>query len=311
MLNKFLPADNRERAGMLFAAPATFFLIAFFVIPAGVLFVISFWRAEAYVLVPDATIASYVEAISRPTAIRAFTNGLQIGLWTAVISTAISFPVAWYIVFRTRSNALLYIVLLSWFSSYLVRIFAWRTILGTNGLINSALTQLGLIERPLEFLVFSKVAVVIALIHIFLPFTLLLLLSALRNVTPDLIEAARDLGASKYEVFLKVVVPVAYNGFLGSLVFTFILALGDYVTPQLLGGTSGVTSGLLIANQFRQTGNWPAGAAMAFLLAAAILLIYGATTLIFRLFRLAPGVHFHPLDKGSDPAPHRPQATEG
>lgn len=296
---------------MVLAAPATLFLIAFFVVPACMLFVISFWRADAYVLVPDATIAAYAEAISRPTAIKAFINGLQIGVWTAIISTTMSFPVAWYIVFRARSNALLYIVLLSWFSSYLVRIFAWRTILGTNGLINSALTELGLIERPLEFLVFSKVAVIIALIHIFLPFTLLLLLSALRNVTPDLIEAARDLGASKIEVFFKVVVPVAYNGILGSLIFTFILALGDYVTPQLLGGTSGVTSGLLIANQFRQTGNWPAGAAMAFLLTFAILLIYGGATLALRLLKLAPGVHFHPFVKGSYPAPRHLQATEG
>lgn len=290
-----IPLTRQERSGYLLAAPVFLFLVVFFVVPTLLLFVFSFWQVSNFTLVPDFTFENYFAAIARPAVGQSMWTGMRVGFWCGLIATALSFPVAWYIAFNTRSNVLLYLVLLSWFSSYLVRIFAWRTILGTKGMINSALMSSGLIDQPLGFLIFSPTAVIITLVHIFVPFTLLLLLSALRNVTPDHLYAARDLGGSRLQTLTRVVFPIAYKGIIGSFMFTFILAAGDFVTPQLLGGRNGATLGLLISDQFRVTGNWPSGAAMAFLLLVIFLFIYFLLALSLRWTGLAPGVRFHPL----------------
>lgn len=288
-----LKNNKRERSGLILAMPVVLFLMVFFVIPTAMLLVYSFWRTSSFILVPDATLKNYLDALGRPAVLASLLTGFNIGIWTAGISLLLSYPIASHIVYRSRSNFLLYAVLLSWFSSYLVRIFAWRTILGTNGLINSGLINLGLIDRPLEFLIFSKVSVIITLVHVYVPFTLLLLISALRNVSQDYLEAARDLGASRAQVFCRVTLPIAYKGFFGSFMFTFILAAGDFITPQLLGGRTGITTGLLISNQFRQTGNWPYGAAMAFILLAFFMLVYGVVSWLLRRMKVSPGLRFH------------------
>ncbi len=288
-------ADRRERSGFLLAAPAFLFLVALFIVPSFLLFIASFWQFDNATIVPTFTLSNYLEALSRRAVLYSTLTALKIGFWSGLISTVLSFPVAWYIAFKTRSNVLLYLVLLSWFSSYLVRIFAWRTILGTQGIINSALMSAGLIDKPLEFLIFSPLAVIVTLVHIFVPFTLLLLLSALRNVTPDHLDACRDLGGTRFDILRKVVFPIAYKGIIGSFLFTFILSAGDFITPQLLGGRSGMTVGFMISNEFRVSGNWPAGAAMAILLLIVFLAASALTTRLFRLLRLAPGVRYHPL----------------
>lgn len=279
----------------MLAAPSFLFLVALFVVPSLLLFIASFWRFENYAIVPTLTLSNYVEALGRPAVLYSTLTALKIGFWSGLISTALSFPVAWYIAFKTRSNVLLYLVLLSWFSSYLVRIFAWRTILGTQGLINSALLSAGIISEPLSFLIFSPLAVIVTLVHIFIPFTLLLLLSALRNVTRDHLDACRDLGGTRFDILRKVVFPIAYKGIIGSFLFTFILSAGDFITPQLLGGRGGMTVGFMISNEFRVSGNWPSGAAMATLLLLVFLAVSAATVLLFRSLRLAPGIRLHPL----------------
>lgn len=288
-----LKLDRQQRMGLLLGSPTTVFLILFFVIPSVILFVYSFWSSKAFVVIPDATLKNYIDALTSRSFPGSLWTGVKIGLWTAILSVALSFPVAFYIAYRATSNTILYVVLLSWFASYLVRIYAWRTILGTNGLINSGLQSVGITTQPLEFLIFSPLAVIITLVHIFLPFTLLLLLSALRNISKDLIDAARDLGATRIQTFTKVILPMANKGVVGSLMFTFILGAGDFIAPQLLGGREGVTTGLLISNQFRTTGNWPLGAALAFLLLLVFLLIYFAVVYLFKVLKLAPGVHHH------------------
>lgn len=290
----FQTIDRRQRAGLLLAAPATVFLIVFFLIPGLVLFVYSFWLSRNFQVTPTFTFDNYARALVNAGVWQSMWNGIWIGGWTAAFSVALSFPVAWYVAYRARSNVILYAVLLSWFSSYLVRIYAWRTILGTSGLINTTLMQWGLIDAPLSALIFSRTAVVVTLVHLFVPFTLLLLLSALRNVGTDFLEAARDLGASRVATFFKVVVPIAYKGIVGSFMFTFILSAGDFIAPQLLGGREGVTTGLLISNQFRQTGNWSYGAALAFILLGVFLFVYFLVVQSMRLGRMAPGLRFHP-----------------
>ena len=134
---------------------------------------------------------------------------------------------------------------------------------------------------------------VIALVHIYLPLTLLMLLSALRDVRPEYLEAARDLGANGVSTLFRVTIPMIHRGLVSAFMFTLVLAAGDYVAPQVLGGTNSMTVGLLISNQFRATGNWPFGAAMAFICFVVFLAIYFAVTLLLRALRLAPNRRYH------------------
>jgi len=201
-------------------------------------------------------------------------NAVLIGLITSSITLVLSIPVGYYLVYVSRSQVILYLVLITWFSSYLVRIYAWRTLLGTNGLLNTIMLEMGLIDQPIGVLLFSRFAVAITLIHIYLPFCILLVVASLSEIKKDLIDAARDLGTSPLGAFFKVVAPNAANGLVGAFTLTFILVAGDYVTPQMLGGASGQTTGLLIADQFRKTGNWPLGAAQAFLMFVVSIAVY-------------------------------------
>ncbi|MFH6565612.1 ABC transporter permease [Pseudomonas kulmbachensis] len=285
--------DRRAWTPYFLSAPPLVFLVVFFIIPSILLLISSFWLSRPFSMVPAATISNYVRALSNMGFYDSIWLSLQNGFWTAIFSTVISFPVAYYIVYKTKSNAVLYLALVSWFSSYLVRVFAWRTILGSTGVINSSLMQWGVIDQPLEWLVFSKFSVIITLVHIMLPFTLLLLVSGLRDIKKDYLEACADLGGGHFSVLIKVIIPMAHKSIVSSFMFTFVLAAADYVTPQLLGGRDAMTAGLLIANQFRTTGNWPLGAAMAFVLLLVFMAVYVALLISLRLLKLAPGKRYH------------------
>jgi spermidine/putrescine transport system permease protein len=277
--------------GPLLTAPLIVTIVLFFVLPTIFLFTFSFWIGKAFLITPAFTFENYVQALTTPTFYSVTMTGLRIGLVVGVMTVSVSFPVAYFIVFRAKTDAILYAALLTWFSSYLVRIYAWRTILGANGLINSALIYLGLIREPISFFIFSPFAVIITLVHIFLPFSLLLIVSALREVKPEYIEAARDLGAGIGSVFSRVIIPLSIRGLIGAFMFTFVLAAGDYVTPRLVGGREGITTGLLIADYFKVTGNWPLGAAMAFILLGLFLFIYFLVVQAARVSGLAPARH--------------------
>mgnify|MGYP002759767202 CR=1 FL=1 len=286
--------SDKKRFTPFYLAGAPFaFLLVFFVIPAILLLISSFWLSKSFTMIPAATLANYARVLGASGFYDSLWISLQNGFWTALLSTLLSAPVAWYIVYRARSNAILYLALVSWFSSYLVRVYAWRTILGSNGVINSSLMQWGLIDSPIDWIVFNKFSVVITLVHIMLPFTLLLLVSGLRDVKKDYLEACADLGGGSWVAIRKVIIPMAHKSIVSSFMFTFVLAAADYVTPQLLGGRDAMTTGLLIANQFRTVGNWPLGAAMAYLLLMVFMLVYAALLLMLRSMNLAPGKRYH------------------
>ncbi|RWM88762.1 MAG: ABC transporter permease [Mesorhizobium sp.] len=261
----------------------------FFVAPTAVLLVYSFWRAASYQIIPDFVFSNYLNALASALFWRVTGNAITIGLITAAATLILAIPVAYYLTYVRKSQAILYLVLITWFSSYLVRVYAWRTLLGTSGVLNTVLLQLGLVDAPVEALLFSRFAVAITLIHVYLPLCILLVASSLRDIKPELVEASRDLGTSQLGAFFRVVAPNAANGLIGAFMLTFILVAGDYVTPQMLGGPSGQTTGLLIADQFRKTGNWPLGAAQAFIMFALSILLYGAITLAGRWSGLLPG----------------------
>lgn len=279
---------SKARTGGILAAPAVTYMVVFFVIPALFLFVYSFWTVASYKIQPDFVLTNYIASLTSKLFWKVTFNAIFIGLMTATICVVLSVPMGYYLVYVSRSQLILYIVLITWFSSYLVRIYAWRTLLGTNGVLNTVLIQLGVIDQPVAAFLFSPFAVAITLIHIYLPFCILLVVSSLSEIKKDLIDASRDLGTSSLGAFFRVVAPNAANGLVGAFMLTFILVAGDYVTPQMLGGASGQTTGLLIADQFRKTGNWPLGAAQAFLMFLVSVAIYVCLIGIGRLTGMIP-----------------------
>lgn len=265
--------------------PASGFYVVFFAIPMLALFVLSFWRAEGFVMIPDFTLANY-EKIATSSLYRVLMlRTISVGFITALVVVPIAFALSYVIrfVFESRGQFILQLVLLSLFSGYLVRIYAWRTILGKQGLINSTLQWLGLIDRPLEFLIYSNLAVVITLSGLLLPLAVLPIYSSMANISRDYLEAARDLGARGSTLIRTILVPMAMPGLRTAFAFAFLLAAGDFVTPTLVGGTQSLLIGNVIADQFRGIGsNWPLGAALAFVTVSLVLALY---FLIMRLIR--------------------------
>lgn len=265
--------------------PASLFYMIFFALPMLALLGLSFWRAEGFVMIPDFTLANY-EKIATSSLYRVLLyRTIAVGFTTALIVVPIAFVLAYVMrfVFEKRGAFILQLVLLSLFSGYLVRIYAWRTILGKQGLLNSTLQWLGLIDRPLEFLIYSNFAIVITLTGLLLPLCVLPIYSAMANISRDYLEAARDLGAPGPTLIRTILVPMAMPGLSTAFAFAFLLSAGDFVTPTLVGGTQSLLIGNVIADQFRGIGsNWPLGAALAFVTITLVLAIY---FLIMRLIR--------------------------
>ena len=268
--------EERERwlsIGQL--SPVTLFLLAFLVAPLGIFLVYSFWKTESYQLIPDWTVANYVEGLTQSVYRDLFRNTIQIAILAAAITVIVAYGFAHAIRFHLRrwQEPLLFAVIVALFSGYLVRIYAWQTILGDQGIINEALRRLGLVDQPLTFLLYSRPATVLVLVNFLVPLAVLPIYAALQNVRDEEVEAARDLGAGALRAFRKVTLPLAWSGIFVAFSFSFIIAAGDYVTPQLIGGTSGAMIGRAVADKFGITFAWPLGAALSFLTLAFVLAI--------------------------------------
>ena len=182
-----------------------------------------------------------------------------------LISVALAYPIAYFVAFDRSDNKLLWLVLftLPCWISYLLRIFAWKVILGYEGVINSALIGAGLADAPIEALLYNRTSVIIALTHAWAPFAILPIYVSLEKIDRSLLRASADLGDRPFSTFLRVTLPLSMPGVISAIILIFIPTFADYITPQLLGGPSGVMVGNFIAMQFGSSNNWPLGAAAA------------------------------------------------
>lgn len=272
-----LARRRRRVALVLLVGPALAVVVGALVLPGLNLFVQSFLGSRGYGLVEYRfTLENYAGALANPTYHKLALSSFGVGALAAIACVALGYPVAFHISFRMRRgrNLALFLVVASLFSSYLVRLYAWYTILGSNGVINSGLQRFGIIEEPLVFLLFSRWAVLVAFVNIFLPYAILMLTSAMQNIPADLLENARDLGAGPVRTFTAVVLPLSMSAAVGSIAYTFILASGDYITPALLGGTQGAALATAVADQFLALGDRPGGAALSFVMLAVFLAVY-------------------------------------
>ena len=256
--------------------PSVGWLLVGLLIPVSVFFLFSFWETGVFTLIRTWSLDQYREVV---------TDDLYYGLILRTLLLALTvsaavLPVAYlgayvlrFIISRGR-RGILFLIVASALASYLVRIYAWKAILTPAGILNSALDSLGLISEPLTLL--GRPGVIIALTHILVPIAMLPIAGAMESVNPDLIRASRDLGAGPVETFLRVTLPLTARGVVTAFVLTFVLAAGDYVTPQLVGGKGSLMIGRVIFDQFGITGNYALASALSFsLIVAAAAFIVG------------------------------------
>lgn len=265
----------------LLPAPAAVVFAGLFVAPVAFFFVMSFWRKKAMRLVPDFTLENYVETWEKYAGVIAIT--LAIAAATAILTTTIAFAFAYLIRFKAGrlGPPLLFITLLTLFGGYLVKIYAWKSILGKDGILNSALLWLGFVREPLTIFIYNPGAVVVTLTYFLLPLAILPIYGSLRTIDDETIEAARDVGARPRHAFRDIVFPLARAGTLAAFTLSFLVAAGDYVTPRFVGGPYTAMIGDFIEQQFSLRFDWPMGSAMSFsVLAACIPVVLAAAVLL-------------------------------
>jgi spermidine/putrescine transport system permease protein len=264
---------RRGASGLLLPLIAYGLPLFFIVAPFAGFLLYSFFRVDGGVMHYDLTLFNYqrffVDAIFIPVMLK--TCLLCIGV--AVLTVIFGYPVAFLLAsLRGRLRyALLILVLVPLLMSYVIKIYAIRNILGGNGLFNKTLLWLGLIDEPLKFFVFNLNAVLLALTVLLIPFAVLPIFLSLERIPRNLLEASVDLGASRLQTFARIILPMSLPGVISALTFVFVLAIGDFLTPQMVGGQSGFTFGRIIYSQFGTAFNWPFGAALSAILALVVI----------------------------------------
>ena len=264
--------ENRSTYWLV--APSALVFCVLFIAPMAFFVVVSFWQVEYFEMSTEPTIANYRDVFANYWRVMGFTVVLATA--TALLTTVLGFVFSFLARFRAGgwAQALLFIVLVTLFGGYLMKIYAWKTILGNEGVLNSALMAAGIISSPITSLLYSPQAVVVTLMHFNLPFAVLPIYASMRGISDSEVEAARDLGAGRWPVLSTVIVPRSQSGIVAAFSFVFLMVAGDYVTPLLVGGKQTMI-GNLIAPQFGAQFNWPLGAAMSIvMLIAAMVIIY-------------------------------------
>lgn len=285
-------AARSRLSGIGLVTPLGAALVLLLLIPIGIGLWYSFRSGTLYGISDSLSTDNYSVVLGRETFWKAVRTSLLFGFATAGISLVIGFVVARHIRFDRRSLAKLAVgvVVVAILGGYLVRIYAWRTILGESGIVNSGLTSAGIIDQPLGWLLFSPAAVVLTLGSIYAPYATLIILSGLESVRDEEVEAARDLGASPWLVYQRVVFPLIGRSLLLAFSLIFLLSAADYVIPPLVGGPDTQMVGVLIANQFLATGDIPQGAAYGFVTLLILILVVTAAWAALKVLKLTPKV---------------------
>jgi len=256
--------SDRLTRWLIFAGVAAVpFLLV--VAPIGTFLAISIFRAEKHIMNYTPTLANYVEFFGNWTYFGTYLGTILLCLQVMALSILVGYPMAWFI-WRQKGSRRYFLLLLAvvpLFMSYIVKLYTLRSMLGLNGLISQMLIGIGILDKPSQIFLFNQRAVLITMAVIYMPFVILPIFLALERIPRSLLQASLDLGASGWDTFRRIVLPLSLPGTIAGALFAFVLALGDFITPQMVGGTTGFTIGRVIYSQFGLAYNWPFGAAMA------------------------------------------------
>lgn len=256
--------NGRNSEGYALLSPTLAVMGLALIAPVALLIVTSLKTQTGISFEAGWTLAQYGEVLGRTSYRTLFLRSLLISGLVTLITVLLAYPMAYFVAFHARRKFLWLIALtIPFWTSYLLRVFAWKTILGFNGVINSGLERLGLIDQPLSFLLYNPFAVVVTLAHAWAAFAILPIYVSLEKIDRSLLEAASDLGDGTLRRFLRITLPLSMPGVIGAAILIFVPTTGDFVTPELVGGPAGAMIANIIEVQFSQVGNWPLGAALA------------------------------------------------
>ncbi len=280
--------EKRRRFASLIGPPSLYLLLIF-LLPMGVMFVYSFRAGISGAAHDTFTFANYQDFLENSNFHRLLWRSGLIAFAIALLSTLMAYPLAYYLVFKAGRNrvTLMTLLIIPTWTSYLLRIFSWKLILGSSGVLNSFLLWLGLIDKASPILIYSRGAVIVTLIYVWMPFVALPIFAALERIDKSLLEAAADLGCPAWEAFLRITLPLSLPGVLAGFFFALIPTLGEFVTPLLVGGVSGSMYGNLIQDQFMRALNWPMGSVMSMAMLLTVLLLVFILTRLGSLSDLA------------------------
>ncbi len=271
----------------LVLSPPLIWTILFMFVPYAILVVYSFWRAEFPLFRPDFQFGNYITLVQDPQYVRVLLRTMKIAMLTSVFALLLAYPYAYFLVFKVKRPGLrlaLYMAIVAplWVS-YLLRAYTWKTILGTEGILNSFLVSTGILSEPSSVFLYNQAAMVVTLTYVFIPFMVMPIYAALEKIPPSLIEASADLGESRAATFLKVTLPLSMTGVVAGFTMTFCLAFGDFIAPILVGGPDGLMIANVIASQFGAALNWPLGSALALVMLVIVLGVISASDRFERL----------------------------
>src|SRR6202162_2250475 len=245
-------------------APLTWVAL-FLLIPYALMFAHSFWLVRDGLLIHDWNLQNYAKLFQNPVYATVLLRTARIAASVTILSLLLGYPLAYYMSFHAgiRKDLLYQLVIVPLWVSYLVRGYAWKTILGSEGVLHGFLQYLHTTQSPVSFFLFSPFAVLLMLTHIYTPFVFLPLYASLEHIPRNLIEASHDLGATPRSTFFRIILPLSLPGLLAGATFAFVLSLGDFLAPLLVGGPSSIMIANIVQSLFGTAYDWPPGAAIS------------------------------------------------
>ncbi|EBA05584.1 ABC spermidine/putrescine transporter, inner membrane subunit [Sagittula stellata E-37] len=277
--------EDRGRTGMpkslkslLMVSPLAAVMLVFLVLPIVMIAIVSFWRATEFSIIPAFSFENYEFLFGSPVTYKVFLNTFKYALITWAFTLAIGFTVAYFLAFHVRSQNMQIVLFLlctiPFWTSNIIRMISWIPFLGRNGIANSALLSMGVIDQPVEWLLFSDFAVILAFVHLYTLFMVVPIFNTMMRIDRSLIEAARDAGASGPQILWNVIVPLTKPGIMIGTIFVVTLVMGDFITVRIMSGSQSANVGRLISNDIALL-QYPSAAATAVILLITVLMVIG------------------------------------
>ena len=284
-----LTTRKKVAAAGILSGPLLWTLIFLF-IPYAIIFTYSFYIKQFPTFSPAFQFGNYMLIFSDPQYYQVLLRTSKIALIVAVSALLLAYPLTYYLVFKVKSSRvrlMLYMaVIVPLWVSYLLRAYTWKTILGSEGVLNSFLVMIGVLDKPTDIFLYNQFSMVVTLTYIFVPFMVMPIYTALEKIPRNLIEASKDLGVGPFRTFLYVTLPLSTPGIAAGATFTFCLTFGDFIAPFLVGGPDGLMIANVITSQFGAALNWPLGSALAIVMLVVVLTIISLSDRIERSGRL-------------------------